>query len=45
MSVPFHQSGRAHRILESLQRVIETGYAKRALQVRDFHLSPRNHLL
>merc|ERR1719398_466768 len=29
MSVPFHQSGRAHRILEKLQAVIEDGYEKR----------------
>ena len=37
MSVPFHQSGRAHRILEELQAVIEHGYEKRALQ-RSPHL-------
>ena len=37
MAVPFHQSGRAHRILEQLQSVIESGYAKRALQ-RSPHL-------
>ena len=37
MAVPFHQSGRAHRILEQLQAVIESGYAKRALQ-RSPHL-------
>lgn len=32
MSVPFHQSGRAHRCLEELTKVIEEGYACRALQ-------------
>jgi len=37
MSVPFQQSGRAHRILEDLQTVIEQGYEKRALQ-RSPHL-------
>ena len=37
MSVPFHQSGRAHRILEQLQAVIEEGYKLRALQ-RSPHL-------
>ena len=37
MSVPFHQSGRAHRILERLQAVIEEGYEQRALQ-RSPHL-------
>ena len=29
MSVPFHQSGRAHRILEELRAVIEDGYERR----------------
>ena len=37
MSVPFHQSGRAHKILQQLQRVIEEGYEQRALQ-RSPHL-------
>lgn len=37
MSVPFHQSGRAHRILETLERVIHDGYHRRALQ-RSPHL-------
>ncbi|MAT98943.1 MAG: hypothetical protein CL608_17505, partial [Anaerolineaceae bacterium] len=37
MSVPFHQSGRAHCILERLQAVIEEGYEQRALQ-RSPHL-------
>ena len=37
MSVPFHQSGRAHRILEKLQAIIEEGYELRALQ-RSPHL-------
>ena len=37
MSVSFHQSGRAHRILEELREVIEDGYARRALQ-RSPHL-------
>ena len=37
MSVPFHQSGRAHRILEQLKAVIEDGYERRALQ-RSPHL-------
>ena len=37
MSVPFQQSGRAHRVLEELQKVIEQGYEKRALQ-RSPHL-------
>ena len=37
MSVPFHQSGRAHRILEQLSAVIERGYEQRALQ-RSPHL-------
>ena len=32
MSVPFHQSGRAHKILDELQKVIEEGYSQRALQ-------------
>ena len=32
MSVPFHQSGRAHRILQELHSVIEEGYGQRALQ-------------
>ena len=37
MSVPFRQSGRAHRILDELKALIEDGYARRALQ-RSPHL-------
>ena len=37
MSVPFHQSGRAHTILAALSRVIEDGFERRALQ-RSPHL-------
>ena len=36
-SVPFHQSGRAHRILQELSAVISAGYEQRALQ-RSPHL-------
>lgn len=32
MAVPFHQSGRAHQILEMLEAVITRGYEEKALQ-------------
>ena len=37
MSVAFHQSGRAHRILEDVSAVVAEGYETRALQ-RSPHL-------
>lgn len=37
MAVPFQQSGRAYKILDELARIIEEGYARRALQ-RSPHL-------